>query len=72
VLARPALLGAARAAGLDLRSAVAVPATGEAAQYLDRLGAEAVVIRPDRHILGIASDLRELGCVLGLVAGGRT
>ena len=33
-------------------------ADGEAADYLAGLGADAVVIRPDRHILGVASTCR--------------
>ncbi len=41
-----------------------VPADGEAADYLDGLEAEAVVIRPDRHVLGVASTVAELAAVL--------
>ena len=41
-----------------------VVADGEAAAYLAGLKTEAVVIRPDRHILGIASTPGELDAVL--------
>jgi 3-(3-hydroxy-phenyl)propionate hydroxylase len=67
LLARPALLRAAETAGLDLRGAVAMPATGEAVGYLDHLATDAVVIRPDRHILGIASNPSELRRILDLI-----
>ncbi len=43
---------------------VLVVAEGEAAAYLAELGAEAVVIRPDRYILGVASTPAELDAVL--------
>jgi hypothetical protein len=41
-----------------------VPADGEAADYLSNLDTEAVVIRPDRHILGIATNPVELEALL--------
>jgi 3-(3-hydroxy-phenyl)propionate hydroxylase len=41
-----------------------VSATGEAGGYLDRLGKDAIVVRPDRHILGLASTAPELDAVL--------
>jgi 3-(3-hydroxy-phenyl)propionate hydroxylase len=41
-----------------------VLAEGETATYLAGLKTEAVVIRPDRHILGIASTPAELEAVL--------
>ncbi len=69
VLARPALLAAAAQAGLDLRGAVGVAATGEAGDYLDRVGTESMVIRPDRHILGVAASVAELEALLGRLPG---
>jgi 3-(3-hydroxy-phenyl)propionate hydroxylase len=41
-----------------------VGASGEAADYLAQLGVESVVIRPDRHVLGVASTAAELTAVL--------
>jgi 3-(3-hydroxy-phenyl)propionate hydroxylase len=67
VLASPhlvdALSGAARArlAGDDV---VVVTAEGKAADYLADLCTGAVVIRPDRYILGTASTPAELDAVL--------
>ena len=43
---------------------VIVTATGPAASYLAELHTEAVVIRPDRYILGVASTTTELDAVL--------
>ena len=43
---------------------VIVTATGLAASYLAELHTEAVVIRPDRYILGVASTTTELDAVL--------
>ena len=43
---------------------VFVPASGQAARYLAKLHTEAVVIRPDRYILGVASTTTELDAVL--------
>jgi 3-(3-hydroxy-phenyl)propionate hydroxylase len=51
-------------AGLD---AAVVPADGEAQPYLARLGARAVVIRPDRHILGVAGTSEEIDALLARV-----
>jgi 3-(3-hydroxy-phenyl)propionate hydroxylase len=51
----------ARLEGID---PVLTVADGEAADYLAELKTEAIVIRPDRHILGIASTPVELGAVL--------
>jgi len=66
VLAAPALIEALPAAtrarlGGDF---VLVAADGEAAHYLAELDAAAVVIRPDRHILGVASTPAELDTIL--------
>jgi 3-(3-hydroxy-phenyl)propionate hydroxylase len=48
---------------LDEEIAV-VTATGPAEEYLAGLRAEAVVVRPDRYILGVASTPAELNAVL--------
>jgi 3-(3-hydroxy-phenyl)propionate hydroxylase len=67
VLASPALLAQlsaalhARIAAID---AALLPADGEAAGWLARLRTAAVVIRPDRHVLGVASTVGELGTVI--------
>lgn len=66
LLARPDLLAAVAQSGRDLHDAVAVPATGEGAAYLDRLACAAVLIRPDRHILGVAHDLGGVNGLLDL------
>jgi 3-(3-hydroxy-phenyl)propionate hydroxylase len=58
------LLPASRRAQLDKADVVLVVADGEAASYLAELRTEAVVIRPDRHILGVASTPKELDVVL--------
>jgi 3-(3-hydroxy-phenyl)propionate hydroxylase len=58
-----ALPGASRDQVAD-GSLALVLADGEAADYLAGLGVEAVVIRPDRHILGVASSAPELAAVL--------
>ena len=58
-----ALPGASRNQVAD-GSLALVLADGEAADYLAGLGVEAVVIRPDRHILGVASSVPELAAVL--------
>jgi 3-(3-hydroxy-phenyl)propionate hydroxylase len=42
-------------------------ASGEAADYLAQIGAAAIVVRPDRHILGVANTPEELDDVLSLV-----
>jgi 3-(3-hydroxy-phenyl)propionate hydroxylase len=57
-------LPASTRAKLDGINLVPVVADGGAADYLAGLRAEAVVIRPDRYILGIASTPAELGAVL--------
>lgn len=49
---------------IDQIGARLVPADGEAADYLSSLNTEAVVIRPDRHILGIATNPVELDALL--------
>ncbi|MFZ0837544.1 MAG: bifunctional 3-(3-hydroxy-phenyl)propionate/3-hydroxycinnamic acid hydroxylase, partial [Xanthobacteraceae bacterium] len=49
---------------IDQMGARLVPADGEAADYLSSLNTDAVVIRPDRHILGIAANLVELEALL--------
>jgi 3-(3-hydroxy-phenyl)propionate hydroxylase len=46
------------------RDPTLVSADGEAADYLAGLGIEAVAIRPDRHVLGVASTATELTAVL--------
>jgi hypothetical protein len=51
-------------AKLDDTEVVVVIATGPAADYLAGLGVDAVVIRPDRYILGVASTPAELDAVL--------
>jgi hypothetical protein len=67
VLARPQLIDALPdkvSDRIDQMGAALVPADGEAADYLSRLNTEAVVIRPDRHILGIATNPVELEALL--------
>jgi 3-(3-hydroxy-phenyl)propionate hydroxylase len=49
---------------IDQMGARLVPADGDAADYLSSLNAGAVVIRPDRHILGIATNTIELEALL--------
>ena len=49
---------------LDESKQVLVPADGEAKDYLTRLNASAIVIRPDRYILGVASTIDELEAIL--------
>jgi len=51
-------------ARLDGSDVVLIVAEGDVAGYLAELHAEAVVIRPDRHILGVASTPAELDAVL--------
>ena len=53
LLARPPL-------ALEHPRVVNLPATGEADAWLTTLGTEAVLIRPDRHILGVAATHVEL------------
>ena len=57
-------LPAATRAKLEDADVVLVAADGEAAAYLAELRTEAVVIRPDRYILGVASTPAELDAVL--------
>jgi 3-(3-hydroxy-phenyl)propionate hydroxylase len=67
VLAAPRMADALPApirAEFDGTDAVLVVADGPAAAYLGELGTDAVVIRPDRHILGVASSPAELDRVL--------
>ncbi len=66
VLASRRFLDTLGAAGRHYRSdgIVVVPATGSAQSYLGDLNTEAVVIRPDRYILGVASTAGELDAVL--------
>jgi 3-(3-hydroxy-phenyl)propionate hydroxylase len=65
VLTSARLAGALGAAKRDLDcDMVVVTATGPAESYLAELHAEAVVIRPDRYILGVASTAAELDTVL--------
>jgi len=58
------LLSPVTRAELDGGDVVLVVAEGEVAAYLTELQTKAVVIRPDRHILGIASTPGELDTVL--------
>jgi 3-(3-hydroxy-phenyl)propionate hydroxylase len=64
--ARPLVdeLSPATRAKLAGTNVVLVLADGEAASYLAELQTKAVVIRPDRHILGVASTPGELDAVL--------
>jgi 3-(3-hydroxy-phenyl)propionate hydroxylase len=55
---------AAMHAKLKTSDVVLVTAEGAAAGYLAELGTSAVVIRPDRYILGVASTAAELDAVL--------
>jgi 3-(3-hydroxy-phenyl)propionate hydroxylase len=49
---------------LDDPNLAVLPADGEAIAYLATLGVEAIVIRPDRYVLGVASTASELDAVL--------
>jgi 3-(3-hydroxy-phenyl)propionate hydroxylase len=49
---------------LDDTDVALVVATGQAADYLTELRVDAVVIRPDRYILGVASTPAELDAIL--------
>ena len=51
-------------ATLEHMEAVVVPADGDASAYLARIGVCAIVVRPDRHILGVATTADELDRVL--------
>jgi len=67
VLATRRFIDALPAARRELfadRDPTLINADGEAADYLGNLGVEAVVIRPDRHVLGVASTAAELTAVL--------
>jgi 3-(3-hydroxy-phenyl)propionate hydroxylase len=65
VLTTARLAGALGAAKRHLDSdIVIVTATGPAESYLAELHAEALVIRPDRYILGVASSAAELDALL--------
>jgi 3-(3-hydroxy-phenyl)propionate hydroxylase len=67
VLAKSQLIGALPTKVRDRINqigATLVSADGEAAGYLSSLETEAVVIRPDRHILGIAMNSVELEALL--------
>jgi 3-(3-hydroxy-phenyl)propionate hydroxylase len=57
-------LPAATRAKLKNSDVAVVAAEGESAGYLAELGTSAVVIRPDRYILGVAADAAELNTVL--------
>jgi 3-(3-hydroxy-phenyl)propionate hydroxylase len=48
-------------------SVTLVTADGEASDYLSRIGARAIVIRPDRHILGVAQTPDELDRLLARI-----
>jgi 3-(3-hydroxy-phenyl)propionate hydroxylase len=58
-----ALPGAVRAK-LKTSDVALVAADGDAPDYLAELGTSAVVIRPDRYVLGVASNAPELEAVL--------
>jgi 3-(3-hydroxy-phenyl)propionate hydroxylase len=65
VLTTARLAGALGAAKRHLDSDIVIlTATGPAETYLTELHAEAVVIRPDRYILGVASSVAELDALL--------
>jgi 3-(3-hydroxy-phenyl)propionate hydroxylase len=67
VLANPAMLETLPPSLVEEMRALMVariPADGEAIDYLSRLGAQAIVIRPDRNILGIAATPGELAALL--------
>lgn len=49
---------------LENLNAVVVPADGDASAYLTRIGARAIVVRPDRHILGVAKSTDEIDMIL--------
>jgi 3-(3-hydroxy-phenyl)propionate hydroxylase len=57
-------LPAATPARLRGSDVALVAADGDAARYLAELGTSAVVIRPDRYILGVAANAAELDAVL--------
>ena len=67
VLAMPEMLAALPPLG-DI---ALIPATGDAADYLATLNARALAIRPDRNILGIATNRQELDALLARVPGRR-
>jgi 3-(3-hydroxy-phenyl)propionate hydroxylase len=52
---------------LDTIDAVVVSADGDADDYLARTGVRAMVIRPDRHILGVARTADELDLILAQI-----
>jgi 3-(3-hydroxy-phenyl)propionate hydroxylase len=60
-------LAAPTRVAIDDLHLVPVVADGEAADYLARLQAQAVVIRPDRHILGVATTAAELDAVIARI-----
>src|SRR5262245_28511862 len=67
ILATPHFIDALpreRRYGFDDLELTLIRADGEAAEYLARANVEAVVIRPDRHVLGVASTQAELDAVL--------
>jgi len=64
VLASTAMLEMLPASSVDRLKAVRLPAEGETIEYLSRLGTQAIVIRPDRNILGIAATPAELEALL--------
>ena len=67
VLAAPDLAAALSRETLDALKSIdgtVIAADGDAAAYLARTGARAVVVRPDRHILGVAATADELDLIL--------
>ena len=70
VLAAPDLAAAfprETLAALKSIDGTVIAADGDAAAYLARTGARAIVVRPDRHILGVASSADELDLILAHV-----
>ncbi|MDI1344850.1 MAG: bifunctional 3-(3-hydroxy-phenyl)propionate/3-hydroxycinnamic acid hydroxylase [Pseudolabrys sp.] len=70
VLAAPdfaAALPPATRTTLNNLDAAVIAADGEASAYLASLNTRAVVVRPDRHILGVASTAGELDLILAKV-----
>jgi 3-(3-hydroxy-phenyl)propionate hydroxylase len=63
VIAKTAVLGAVSEEARDgwrQSDAAVLPASGEFADWLDRNGVEAVLLRPDHYVLGVAASAREL------------
>jgi 3-(3-hydroxy-phenyl)propionate hydroxylase len=71
VLGRPAVLEAATSASKarwQQHQAVVMPATDQAlAQWLDKQGVDAIIVRPDRYIMGMAQGVHELDSLSALL-----